>query len=204
MPVISRSAKVIFIHIPKTAGTAVSMYFYQRGLVAHADWENWYRRNDHKTASYVRDRLNADRLHHQCWQDFRSFTIVRNPFDRMISYWHFMQRSWDQQLHDDAVRLEFPAFVDHCLHSGAHEFPDQFSWVSDESGDCMVERVLRLDDLGRDWMTHCHDFGLPAEPLAEMNRTHGPHYDHGSYYNPEARKLVEDAFARDLDPCVST
>lgn len=62
--------KLIFIHIPKCAGRSIADAF---GLPF-----------DHYTAAYYHQQ------HTELWNEYRKFTIVRNPLDRFVSMYHYM------------------------------------------------------------------------------------------------------------------
>ncbi len=200
MPAISRSKKAIYVHIPKTAGTAITMQFYQRGWIDPVDWERWYRNNDHKSAIFIRDAIDEQRLYGDLrWSDFHTFTVVRNPFDRAISFWNYKKRSKGQVHHKEALALSFPEFVQHMHGVFPGDFPDQATWVLDEHGGVMLDQVIKLEDLNGAWLALCDHLGVTGTPLKEINRTHGPFYDHDAYYDETSRALIEDMYARDLE-----
>jgi hypothetical protein len=66
--------KLIFIHVPKNAGTAISQAIYGRGLAHYRAW--FYRRLD--PAFY---------------EATPSFAILRDPIDRFISAYFFVKNS---------------------------------------------------------------------------------------------------------------
>lgn len=68
--------KLIFIHIPKCAGRSISDAF---GLSF-----------DHYTAAFYKQHQP------ELWQEYRKFTIVRNPLDRFVSMYHYMMGSHHQ------------------------------------------------------------------------------------------------------------
>ncbi|MBG88447.1 MAG: hypothetical protein CMO80_16315 [Verrucomicrobiales bacterium] len=199
MSVVSRSKKIIFVHIPKTAGTSVTLYFYQRGLIDSNDVAQWYRNNGHKSASFIRREIDERKVCGELrWQDCHKFTIVRNPFDWMISYWHYKRRSHEQRYHEEAQRMCFPEFVSFFCAASDRTFVDQAEWILDEKGEVMVDRIIKLENLKTEWQQLCAQMELPAAPLNDVNRTHGPFYDHDDYYDAESRRLVEKTFARDF------
>lgn len=68
---ITHDHKLIFIHIPKCAGRSVSDAFNQRF--------------DHFTLGhYKREYLS-------CYMNYTTFTIVRNPYDRLVSLFHYIR-----------------------------------------------------------------------------------------------------------------
>ena len=70
---ICHKSKVIFIHIPRTAGTSVEKAFVGK------DWFNIDVSTKHIYASTARD------YYAEFWDEYFKFSIVRNPWDRMLS-----------------------------------------------------------------------------------------------------------------------
>jgi len=66
--------KIIFIHIPRTGGTSVEKYFNFKPSV---DWKI-------KTAQHLTLKEYGD---HYELDDYFKFSIVRNPWDRLISWY---------------------------------------------------------------------------------------------------------------------
>lgn len=75
--VISHEYRCIFIHIPRTAGTAIERWICGR------DW--WYIEpsTKHLVASQAR------RLYEEYWDGYFKFSLVPNPWDRMVSCLQF-------------------------------------------------------------------------------------------------------------------
>lgn len=99
---------LLFVHVPKTGGTAIENYFSSLGLLSFYD-----------PMSYraVRPFLRIPPTHfdyEMCDRLFRmerlySFAIVRNPIDRMISEYRWaVQKS---NLPDDVRKFSFSEFL---------------------------------------------------------------------------------------------
>ena len=87
---ISHKYKCIFIHIPRCAGTSVE------GWLHGADWWQHDPKTKHLLASQARE------IYAEYWDDYFKFTIVRNPFTRVLSClkydWYFGIRARDRRL----------------------------------------------------------------------------------------------------------
>jgi hypothetical protein len=70
--------KLIFIHIPKNAGTSI-----KKLLLGNKDFENIKGSWKHKTIYDIKiDNINA-------YNNYKKFAIVRNPYDRFISWFAY-------------------------------------------------------------------------------------------------------------------
>lgn len=67
---ISHDHKLIFIHIPKCAGRSVMSFFNSA-------------RPDHFTARYYEKEYSR-------FVEYKIFSIVRNPYDRLVSIYHYV------------------------------------------------------------------------------------------------------------------
>ena len=77
---LSHKYKCIFIHIPKCAGTTVEQYFARPGITGAGAYFCW-------PVGPTRMKRLARAIN--LYPDYFTFTFVRNPFDRFISYYLF-------------------------------------------------------------------------------------------------------------------
>ena len=80
----SDSHKFMFYHIPKTAGTSMHSVFKQYGVSAHVNEFHWTRARSHTAVEHTWDKYKGN--------EYFSFAIVRNPYDRMFSLYNFLKR----------------------------------------------------------------------------------------------------------------
>lgn len=143
---ISDSLKLIFIHIPKNAGTAIEASVGMRAT-GHKSWKTYAALFPHEWASY------------------RSFAVIREPISRFISCYRYarMPRSyWHTSVegetavygkHPDyeaACRYDFDDFLAHCssgtinLHHPG--WIPQARWICD-GAKVMVDELVRFEDI---------------------------------------------------------
>lgn len=171
--------RIVFVHIPKTAGSAVEKYFLDiRGLekrnqAALAMFKNLKtsdleRGNQHNTLEMYETFFFGGEIP----SDFRVFTVVRDPYKRFWSEWRSRRlpppKSSPVSFHlsvRQLVRLtEKPVSALKDLNS--HMYP-QVSFTRGKSSDRL--RVLRFESLAEDFAAMCADWGLPDRPLPRVN-----------------------------------
>ena len=73
---IDHRSKLIFIHIARTGGTSI-----EASLVGK-DWWLVDPSSKHISAKQARDLYGKD-----IWEAYTKFSVVRNPWDRVVSMW---------------------------------------------------------------------------------------------------------------------
>ena len=102
---ISHQHKVIFIHIPKCAGRSISEAFGQPF--------------DHFTASYYQTK------HPDNWHSYTVFTMVRNPYQRLVSMYHYIKNEpfhADHPITNRGAMLPFKNWVIENIAAFTNEF----------------------------------------------------------------------------------
>ena len=113
----------IFIHIPKAAGSTLTTILdreYDPSLTytIEGDIEQSIRKFVSLSSNY-RDKIKLVRghipygLHRHINRSSKYFTMMRNPEDRIISYYHYVLRSKDHYLHDEVVggKMSLNSFI---------------------------------------------------------------------------------------------
>jgi hypothetical protein len=162
--------KITFIHIPKTAGSSISRWCLKRtdGIIL----------KDHIFLNEIENPAPI------------TFTVVRNPWDRIVSMFVFIQKHMPQFLCE-----EFNDFVLHKIKIwsfGKHKLSTpQIRWI--EPG---VMYLFRFENLKEDFKI-IQDIFQCYEPLPLANKTEHDHYR--TYYNEETRQAVAEMFKEDIE-----
>lgn len=170
-----------FVHINKTGGTSIVRALGMRF--------------QHRTAAEMRAKLGDRR-----WERRFTFSVVRNPWDRAVSLYHFRVDTDQTGLGDG--RLSFPDWAvavyrdrDPELRDKPRMFAPQTWWLAGADGRPDVDRVARFERLGADFDDICRRIGVRAElPHLKASRRG----DYRRYYTPAAHDAVADAFASDI------
>jgi hypothetical protein len=174
-------AKFIFIHINKTAGTSI-----QRALNI---------RHEHKTA-----REKIEEIGRKRWENKFSFAVIRNPWDKVVSHYHYRVKSNQTGLKTNPV--EFKDWVkltygnqDPFYYNNPKMFMPQTDWIADRDGQILVDFICRFEKLEQDFECVCKKLGKTAE-LSHFKTTKHSHYR--DYYNQETREIVSSWFEKDI------
>lgn len=76
---ISHEYKLIFVHIPRTGGTAIERFFVKQ--------DQWQIKSEHKHLL----ASQAKKVYKDYWNDYFKFSVVRDPWARTISMLNFSE-----------------------------------------------------------------------------------------------------------------
>jgi hypothetical protein len=204
--IISPGRQYIFVHIPKTGGTSMALALENR---AHRDD---ILIGDTPKAQKRRGRVKGRKARGRLWkhatladidgvvtaaqmEQMFCFTIVRNPWDRAVSYYHWLR---GQSFDHDAVRLakahDFSEFLRHPHTVMSLQNAPYTRYMQDVSG---VERgqFLRLEHLGLDMAPLVRHLGFRPEIPHENRSERGAYQD---YYDADLRDHLGRICAGDI------
>ena len=140
---------------------------------------------NHMPASLVQKRVPA-----RVWKTHFKFCVERNPWDKVLSHYHM-----------HAAREGGSLSLDEYLARG--RFPINYFRYTDPSGDkIIVDRVLRYENLLADLSEVFAQLGVPFEGTLGIRAKSEYRTDRRpfqSVFNDEQRKIVEKAFAREIE-----
>lgn len=207
--IVSRGRRYIFVHIPKTGGTALSLALEARAMaddILIGDTPKARRRRrrlqgvktagrlwKHSRLADIRGLVSDEEI-----ASFFVFTIVRNPWDRLVSYYHWLrEQGFDHPAVTTAKRLDFAAFLrDPAMQAAIRNSPYS-AYVTDGAGRERCDLWLRLEHLAEDVEKLEARLSLRLGAIPHVNRSERA-ADHRGYYDPETRDLVAELCAEDI------
>lgn len=130
------------------------------------------------------------------WQDYFSFCVVRNPFERVVSIYNWRYRAARE-------RPTFSAMLRMLAEGrGDAEHIDWRSWdMYTENDRIIVDFVLRQETLEDDLDTVCERLSLPTNSgrLTREKSNNPTKIDLTSYYQPGDKVLVERIYEREIE-----
>ena len=157
--IISPQRRYVFVHIPKTGGTAMAL-----ALEARAARDDILV-GDTPKARARRGRLNRVQVPGRLWKhstladidglaDLSAmfiFTLVRNPWDRLVSYYHWLrEQKFDHVAVTRAKALDFSGFLNHPGTISSLQSAPYASYVTDPGGVMRATLFIRLEHLATD------------------------------------------------------
>ena len=185
--IVSHKHRLIFTHIPKNAGTSIRQWFL----------------DNVPDAGEMPNTLKHDTPHHvHRHGDYTYFAVVRNPYDRLLSQYHFHLEKYEQYLGRKSqlrfkqsfqdkyaelqkgfshwLEMDYP-MADRTAKWYDYRWCPQSVWTNERT------HVLLYENLGQDFRWLQERVGVD-EPLARVNTTSNDN-DHSTAEN---RVLLAD------------
>ena len=206
--IISHSKKFIFVHIKKNAGTSVTRYLDEyltyRDLVLGCTefgeqiqpFFRWkYKLNKHSYSKRIK-AVTGDEV----WNDYFSFTFVRNPWARMVSLYTWCRKNkLKYDICQDAINSEsFSEFIrGRCFA----QLPKQVDYFTDAQGKIIVNFVGKQESIQDDFEYVCNQIAVPCtDMLKNKHNQSNPKQNYREYYTSDQDiELVAKKFAPDID-----
>jgi sulfotransferase famil protein len=193
---ISLQKHFLFVHIPKTAGNSiqsalrdysedqlVALRKEQDGIERFGLRNPKYKIKKHSTLHEYRDALGDKQF-----GSLYKFTCVRNPWDRMVSYYFTPTQS-----PENFDRKKFRRIISEAVSIADYLRLDR----DEEDPFANVDYVMRFENLAEDFRAVCGTLDISPATLPRYNRSNREHYS--KYYDDELRQLATKRFALEIE-----
>ncbi|MEP2641161.1 sulfotransferase family 2 domain-containing protein [Roseobacter sp.] len=206
--IISAGRAYIFVHIPKTGGTSLATALEARAMrddILIGDTPKARRRKarlagavthgrlwKHATLADI-DGLIAPEQIARCF----TFTVVRNPWDRVVSTYHWLRdQSFDHAAVDIAKSQDFAGFLQTPhIQDMLHATPAR-SYMTDITGKERCDLYVRLERFDHEVAPLVAYLGFPLT-MPHLNKSVRPR-DYRGLYDATTRDLVGRFCAEDI------
>jgi hypothetical protein len=195
--VINEAKKFIFVHVPKNAGTSLT-----QALGGQTNKDVW----KHMEACQIKHWCNENYMD---FGEYYKFAIVRNPWDRMVSFYHYtcQQEGISKRLQQTYIDMGFEEWLttDHFYTKEGKIAPKDYvipyqrrcqsNWLLDNNHRSIVNDVFKFEELDK------------AIPLLErklqmkLNVPHvnkSDHRQYREYYSESSKRFIERFFEQDI------
>jgi hypothetical protein len=195
---IDRNLRVIFVHIQKTGGTSIVRTL---GHAPGGEYKHWF-------AKDLRDVYGGD-----VWSECFSFAFVRNPWDRLVSWWSMIEAKRGEYSRGGEVNAfyrfvlsnarNFEEFLKNCdqeiLDRDGRKwiFRNQLDYIVDDDGKILVDFVGKFENMAADFaLVSARIFGDQRQ-LPNLNAS--AHQNYREYYTPALAQMVGERFKNDIE-----
>ena len=174
--------RFVFIHINKTGGSSI-----EKALnIPH----------EHKTAL---EKISE--IGHISWTMKHSFTVIRNPWDKVVSHYFYRLQNNTTGLRENSI--EFHDWVkltyrdqDPLFFNKPKMFMPQINWITDTSNNILVNEIIHFENLENEFFCMLKKLGISNVVLPHAKKSNRG--DYRNYYNEETIAIVYNWFERDI------
>lgn len=206
--IISKGRNYIFVHIPKTGGTSLALALEDRAM------KDDIMLGDTPKALKRRRRVKDVKTSGRLWKhaglgdidglvstgeisQMFTFTLVRNPWDRIVSYYHWLK---GQSFEHPAVKLakaqSFEGFLTDPMTTRAQNQWPAARYMTDVNGVERCSSYIRLENFAQDAAPLIKHLGfeiaMPWENRSERAK------GYRDYYSSAMRNAVAECCAEDI------
>ena len=206
--IISHKHKYIFIHCHKCAGTTIEQQLNKSlgdfdiivGSTKQGEqlqknsekWSHW----KHATADDISNN------HNYAWQKYYKFASVRNPYDRVVSWYFWWKTKWykgsnkikmihignevNKMTFDEYVKSIFTWQTSTLFNYHRMLFTDKFE----------MDGIIRCENIQSDFDKVCNKLKIKKIQLPYRNASKHKHYS--NYYTDESTEIVYQQFKKDI------
>ena len=201
--IISQGRKYIFVHIPKTGGTALALALEARAM------KDDILIGDTPKARARKARLRGVTSQGRLWKhstltdiaglatdaeiaDFFTVTLVRNPWDRAVSYYHWLRvQNFAHPAVGVAKTHDFSGFLNHPQTITSLRLWPYTAYMRDRFGHERATLYARLEHLDADLAPFEAHLGFRITPLPHANTSDRARDWRGFYSDADAALLAD-------------
>jgi hypothetical protein len=198
---ISFSHRFIFFHVSKSAGTSI-----EHGLANYAHHaprtplnrlggKFGMRRDPRKIVfpQHTTARAAQTLLPPEVFDQFFKFAIVRNPWDWIVSLYHYLRETPSHRHHKRVLAMK--SLEEYIAFEAAQQRRTQHSFITAADGRPLVDFVGRYEFLADDFATVCRYLGVESS-LPHLNATRKT--DYRELHNPTTIERVAELWEEDV------
>jgi len=195
----------LFVHYPKTAGKTLTRFFVQAWPRPIAGFISKGQVNELADCELEKTGIVVGRGHENLAQsaaivaegggDIATmkgiFCCIRNPYDLMVSNYHFMRETYKGNKHrPNFVIAHENSFVDFCEKVGV-TCPSKWMTIDGNQPDNL--QIIKFEQMNDDLNMYSKKFGFDMPVLGHLNASKRAHYS--EYMCERTEKAISTSFA---------
>lgn len=209
MALVSDSHKFVYVMGGKCAtgsvnGTLLSIPGITGFDPARQNANLWRMYSKHLPAKKIREMIGDVK-----WNEYFKFTFVRNTYPWIVSSFFFMVKIGMLKMPSNKIMTmkNFQEVINYYQspagrrHDNSYPIRSQKMFISDESGNVIVDYIGRVETLQKDFNNVCKQINVKSKPLPLCNTSYSSRGDWKIHYikNPEAQQLIYYKLKIDID-----
>lgn len=188
--------RAIFVHVPKTGGSTISTLLRHERLLGLKRNDPDPRTHKHATLFEHMAALGDEA------DDYFKFSFVRNPWDRLVSAYHYVVERRTGEFPAVAAHKSFADFAA-AISRRPEEFLEsdyfrpQSSFLIDDAGNMPLDFLGKYETFEDDLQTVLTRLGIRRTLMQHRKRS--KHSDYREYYDAGMRDAIAEIYRKDLE-----
>lgn len=184
--IISHDLKVIFIHVHRTGGTALTNILRQKSG------------HDFKVLSQHSNAKTVETSFFEKHPDYFTFGFTRNPWDRILSWYSLIHFKDQKSIAEERIRFE--KFIE---SNSAADFSAQFfhynslDYFTNKEGEIIADKIFKYEHFQDEIRTLLNQFNIHLTEIPLVNQPLPKHYK--DYYTDKSRSLIAQKCKKDIE-----
>jgi len=188
---------VIFLWIPKNAGTSIYNHFKEYGCVKQKRLEE-IKPNRFVTFGHISllSLLNKRILSEDFVSNAYIFAFVRNPYARLVSLYKFKNKRRNLSFKEFCEKIIYNPIppIGSYNYKGLSQANPQYHWLLGNFNTSFIGHVENIDN---NIKIVSKDLKIPQKPIKNLNQTSHAHYK--TYYTKELKEEVYQYYKKDFE-----
>lgn len=198
---ISFKHKCIFVHIPKCGGSSVEEIIWEDRRDVSDLWMGFITKYRNKYQTGGLQHLYAKHIKMEVGSDifakYFKFAIVRNPWDKAVSQYSYMQHRKDLRKYIGmGKRDSFKKYLYLIKHKTHVQWDHQYKFVFDNNGDLMVDFLGRFENFEQDLNYILTHLNIRGRKIPHKKKTN--HLPYPEYYDSESLEMINEFYKMDI------
>ena len=195
---ISHYYKFIFIKTRKTAGSSIEKFFYDSLKETDIIFGGMPPEN---FAPVNCDAENPEHIGHKIikslypfeWDNYYKITIERNPWDKMVSLYH-----WQKSV---KPYYNIGNFEDYIKYRRKLWYKNDWELYTEKDTPC-VDRIMQYESLNEDMALLCNHLGINYNNdliSLKLKGNYRTNKNYRNYYSTETKSIVQQSYSNTID-----
>jgi chondroitin 4-sulfotransferase 11 len=204
MALVNEKKKFIFFHLYKCGGNSF------RELLNEVAPNCVELQGGHGLPSDLKHHFDKTRSLEE-FDEFYKFTIVRNPFDFMVSTYFYAKSYSNHFMHDEVTsrNMTMKEFIPYYMNVriqhtktrpfGSNKVVTIKDWLHDEDKKPIMDFIGKLETIDTDLEVIFNELEIPLSQMPIKNVNPNRVKNYRQYYTPESKAMIEKYFAWELN-----